>query len=84
MFFHKGKKDVYRVTFSDGTSAECCKEHLWKVQTPDDRRTDRRKGKQAYRVIELQEMFGRLKCSDGRLRYSVDYVEPVQFEKKNF
>lgn len=80
--FPQGKKDVYRVTFSDGTSAECCKEHLWKVQTPDDRRTDRRKGKQAYRVIELQEMFGRLKCSDGRLRYSVDYVEPVQFEKK--
>lgn len=80
--FPQGMKDVYKVRFSDGTSVECCKEHLWQVQTPDDRRTDRRNGIQAYRVIELQEMFGKLKCSDGRLRYSVDYVEPVRFEKK--
>ena len=80
--FPQGMKDVYKVRFSDGTSVECCKEHLWQVQTPDDRRTDRRNGLQAYRVIELQEMFGKLKCSDGRLRYSVDYVEPVRFEKK--
>lgn len=80
--FPQGKKDVYKVTFSDGTSVECCKEHLWRVQTPDDRRTDRRNGKQAYRVVELQEMIGNLVCSDGRLKYSVDYVEPIQFEKK--
>lgn len=80
--FPQGKKDIYRVTFSDGTSAECCKEHLWRVQTHDDRRTSRHHGKQMYRVIKLQEMFGRLRCSDGRHRYSVDYVEPVNFSKK--
>lgn len=81
--FPQGKKDVYKVKFSDGTSVECCKEHLWRVQTPDDRRTDRRNGKQAYRVVELQEMLKNYVCSDGRLKYSVDYVEPIQFEKKN-
>ncbi|MBC5766161.1 replicative DNA helicase [Ramlibacter albus] len=29
--FPQGVKQVYRVTFSDGRSAECCAEHLWQV-----------------------------------------------------
>lgn len=29
--FPQGKKDLYRITFSDGFSTVCCKEHLWNV-----------------------------------------------------
>ncbi len=29
--FPQGKKQIYRITFSDGRSAECCAEHLWKI-----------------------------------------------------
>ena len=29
--FPQGQRQVYRVTFSDGRSAECCAEHLWRV-----------------------------------------------------
>ncbi len=29
--FPQGKKQIYRVTFSDGRSMECCGEHLWEV-----------------------------------------------------
>ncbi len=29
--FPQGKKQIYNVTFSDGRSAECCDEHLWRV-----------------------------------------------------
>jgi replicative DNA helicase len=29
--FPQGVRQVYRVTFSDGRSAECCAEHLWRV-----------------------------------------------------
>ena len=29
--YPQGVKDIYRVTFSDGRSAECCKEHLWLI-----------------------------------------------------
>ena len=29
--FPQGEKQVYRVTFSDDRSTECCDEHLWKV-----------------------------------------------------
>ncbi|HTO43331.1 MAG TPA: replicative DNA helicase [Burkholderiales bacterium] len=33
--FPQGRKQVYRVTFSDGRSTECCGEHLWKVYYRD-------------------------------------------------
>jgi len=29
--FPQGEKDVWRIRFSDGRSAECCDEHLWQV-----------------------------------------------------
>jgi len=29
--FPQGKKDLYKITFSDGFSTTCCKEHLWNV-----------------------------------------------------
>ncbi len=29
--FPQGIKEIYRITFSDGRSTECCAEHLWKV-----------------------------------------------------
>ena len=29
--YPQGKKDIYKVTFDDGSSAECCDEHLWTV-----------------------------------------------------
>ena len=29
--YPQGKKEIFRVTFADGRSTECCAEHLWKV-----------------------------------------------------
>ncbi|MDH5265635.1 MAG: replicative DNA helicase, partial [Betaproteobacteria bacterium] len=29
--FPQGERQVYRVTFSDGRSTECCGEHLWRI-----------------------------------------------------
>ena len=33
--FPQGRRQVYRVTFSDGRSCECCAEHLWRVKYRD-------------------------------------------------
>lgn len=41
--FPQGEKDIYRVCFSDGTSTECCKEHLWLTQTYIERTGSTRK-----------------------------------------
>lgn len=35
--FDRGTRPVYRVTTVDGASTECCDEHLWTVETPNDR-----------------------------------------------
>lgn len=29
--FPQGKKEIFKITFSDGRTAECCKDHLWKI-----------------------------------------------------
>src|SRR5262249_43751694 len=33
--FPQGVRQVYRVTFSDGRSTECCDEHLWRIYYRD-------------------------------------------------
>lgn len=33
--FPQGERQIYRVTFSDGRSTECCAEHLWRVHYRD-------------------------------------------------
>jgi superfamily II DNA or RNA helicase len=38
--FPQGEVDIYRVELNDGSSTECCGDHLWTVQTPDDRVRD--------------------------------------------
>jgi len=32
--FPQGQKEIYEITFHDGTTTRCCKEHLWKVNHP--------------------------------------------------
>ncbi|MGH8620697.1 MAG: replicative DNA helicase [Burkholderiales bacterium] len=33
--FPQGRRQVYRITFSDGRSTECCGEHLWRINYRD-------------------------------------------------
>lgn len=49
--YEKGEKDVYKVSFSDGTYTRCGLEHLWNVKTLNDlsRHND-------YRTIQLKDM----------------------------
>ena len=82
--FPNGTKSMYRITFSDGAFIDCSPEHLWTVQTREDRRKDRRKsGKEVYRTIETKEMVKNLYCSDGkgkrRTNYCIDYMQPAEF-----
>lgn len=72
--FPQGSKDVYEITFDDGTKVKCGLEHLWEVQTRDDRRHNK------SRVVTVEEMMKNLYVENStRKNYSIKYVEPVQF-----
>jgi ATP-dependent Lon protease len=69
--FPQGEKDIYSIKFSDGTSTECCKEHLWKVQNRQDRINKRN------RIIETSEMMEKLYVENGtRKNFSIPMVSP--------
>ena len=76
--FPQGIKPVYEVEFDDGSKCRCTDEHLWKCQTRDDRKSGDK-----YRVIELKDMMKNLYVEKGRRKnYSIDYVQPIDFPKK--
>lgn len=78
--YDRGTKDVYRVTFQDGTSTECCDEHLWTVYDHETCKNI---------TLELKNIINNLHCSSkaknrtkARWRYSIPVTSPVQFNKK--
>lgn len=52
--YPQGEREVFRVTFSDGATTECCDEHLWAVKERDA------SGSGATMVLRLAEMRTRL------------------------
>ena len=61
--FPQGEKQVYRVTFADGRSAECCAEHLWRVYY---------RGWPAPRVVDTAELMALLSRERYRNRLWID------------
>lgn len=78
--FPQGIKPIYELTFDDGSKCRCSDEHLWKVQTRDDRRRGNK-----YRVVELSKMLDNVKIEQGkRLNYSVDYIKSgIEFDEQD-
>lgn len=60
--FERGVLDTYLISFDDGTTVECCPEHLWTVW-------DEKMGK--YKTIEAQEVKKHIN------RYSIDLPKRI-------
>ena len=75
--FPQGEKDIYRVGFQDGSSVECCGDHLWKVGYRT--RSQHRGGPVIfrYRVIDTLEMKRKLASPSGRLAFIVEAPSPM-------
>jgi phosphate starvation-inducible PhoH-like protein len=72
--FPQGKKEVYRLTMTDGSSVVACGEHLWQVTTMEDKRRNR-----SPRVLETQEMLGNFQ-RNHQYRYELPLLSaPVEF-----
>jgi len=72
--FPQGEREIFRVTFTDGATAECCAEHLWAVQSPNQKHRG-----QGYQVRALRELADNLHDLSGNTRWFVPLVGPVQF-----
>ncbi|HEX6653553.1 MAG TPA: PhoH family protein [Thermoleophilaceae bacterium] len=72
--YPQGRREVFRVSTQDGSSTVCCAEHLWFVTTLDDRKH----GKDG-RVLQTQEMIGRLRRNHQH-RFELPLAEPVELE----
>ncbi|GAA4019752.1 hypothetical protein GCM10022408_37340 [Hymenobacter fastidiosus] len=70
--FPQGEKEIFRVTFTDGATAECCAEHLWAVQSP----VQKYRG-QGYQVKELAQLRHDLYDPHGNTKWFVPLVKPV-------
>ncbi len=85
--FPQGEKDIFKVTFHDGSSTECCDEHLWLTQTYSQRNADgnaKRLGKSwdcaKPKVRSLSEIRTTLRSSHlNALNHSIPMVSPVEF-----
>ncbi len=72
--FPQGRKKVYRLSMTDGSSTVACAEHLWQVKTMEDKR----RGK-APRVLETQEMLDNFR-RNHQYRYELPLLSaPVEF-----
>ncbi|AFC61974.1 DarB-like antirestriction [Clostridium phage phi8074-B1] len=72
--FPQGKKEVYTLTFSDGSTTECCKEHLWTVQKYS-----------GWNTLELQDIMDKPLYAQGKTRrwkYKIPMCEPIQFKEQ--
>lgn len=79
------KRPIYELTLDDGSKVRCSDNHLWTVQTRDDRKRKNKDGSEKYRTIELSEMLKNYKVENGkRCNYSIDYVSKIEFPQKDF
>ena len=78
--FPQGKKEIAKVTFSDGTVVRCDWDHLWTTQNKREREIT---GK--HKVLTTREMFEQgVTDQSGRSRFSIPMTDPVEFSEKNF
>jgi len=88
--FPQGEKEIFKVTFSDDSSTECCLDHLWLTQTEYERNKQKRArngGNPIYtktpappQVRTLKEIQESILVSKDHLNHSIPITQPVNFE----
>lgn len=75
--YPKGKKDIYKITTTDGTSTECCLDHLWYTHTAEDKKRSR-KGS----IKSTEELLKTLKTDNDKINHFLPRNEAVHYDKK--
>lgn len=72
--YPQGKKDIYRITFNDGSSTECGLEHNWTVAR-NNRKND-------YITISLEEIMKEGLRYNDRWKWKIPLTKPVHFKQQ--
>ena len=92
--YPQGIKDIWELTFSDGTKTECCSEHLWHTQTEKDRnnrkwsktingKRSRYKSEEKGSVKSTLEIVDTLYTKRGRINHTIPIAEPINFNEQD-
>lgn len=81
--YPQGVKDVYEITFSDGTTARCGLEHLWKVVDMDHMELHKNAPKEEVLTTECLLNRSLLSGRNRKFRYKIPVCKPIEFERKN-
>ena len=77
--FPQGKKEIYEVIFTDGSSTRCCKEHLWYTLTSLDR--DHNKSGKIKSLSDIMSTMRYGTCN--KRNHSIPITKPVYMNNNN-
>jgi hypothetical protein len=72
--YPQGEKDVFQVTFRDGSSTRCCDDHLWFTQTRSERDRGLTGAVRHLRDIRCTLRYG------THFNHGIPRVQPVEFD----
>ena len=70
--YPQGMKDVYEITFADGSKVRSCQEHLWTVEDVEGN----------IKTLQLKDIKSKLLTARGDYKWFVKTAEPVKFKEK--
>lgn len=73
--YPQGYREVFEITFDDGTTAKCSDDHIWNVYEYSD---GRRKTNKNLRLKDFKSL--RLNTGNSQYRYSIPLVDEVHFD----
>lgn len=85
--YPQGIKDVYEITFRDGTKTRCGLEHLWTVVSKKQRENNRKYNRNNFMVLPLKDILKDYKYKDSATgtaihKYSIPINKPIKFQNK--
>lgn len=90
--YPQGLKDIWELTFSDGSKVECCSDHLWLTKSESDRNNREHIGYvDGKRIRKKKELPGSVKRTEdiintlytkrGRINHTIPIVSPINFNE---
>ncbi len=84
--YPQGRKKIYKVSFSDGSSTECCGNHYWETQTLQERRN---LSKSLSLNISSKKWLPKIRTTKELIktvnkRHFIPIVKPIEYPKRKF